>query len=181
MFLHMAILHISMWYQHNPMKTVPRRVRESMKKRPKTTLLTPIFDLWGEKSKFRRITFLHMAILHIYMRYQHHPMKIVGRVRETMKKRQKTTLFPRYLTFGGKNQNSAALRFCIWPFYTFLCDISTIQWKLLDEFAKVWKNDQKRQVFPPLWPWPWPGDLETYARIFMYPRSIYPASFVKFR
>ena len=33
----------------------------------------------------------------------------------------------RYLTFGGKNQNSAALRFCIWPFYTFLCDISTIQ------------------------------------------------------
>ena len=81
---------------------------------------------------------------------------------------------------GKKNQNSAALRFCIWPFYTFLCDISTIQWKLLDEFAKVWKKHQKRQVFPSLWPWPWPGDLETYARIFMYPRSIYPASFVKF-
>ena len=56
-----------------------------------------------------------------------------------------TTIFPQYLTFGGKNQNSAALRFCIWPFYTFLCDTSTIQWKLLDVFAKLWK---KRHFWP---------------------------------
>ena len=119
-------------------------------------------DNWplGEKSKFRRIKFLHMAILHIYMRYQHHPIKIVGQVRETIKKRQNTTLFPRYLTFGGKNQNSAALRFCIWPFYTFLCDTSTIQWKLLDEFAKVWKKRPKTTSFSPavtltLTRWPW--------------------------
>ena len=107
--------------------------------------------------------------------------KLLDEFAKVWKNDQKRHFWPQYLTFGGKNQNSAALRFCIWPFYTFLCDISTIQWKLLDEFAKVWKNDQKRQVFPPLWPWPWPGDLETYARIFMYPRSIYPASFVKFR
>ena len=91
-FLHMAILHIYMRYQHHPMKIVGR-VCESMKKRPKTTLLTPIFDLWGKKSKFRRITFLHMAILHISMWYQHNPMKTVGRVRESMKKWPKTTSF----------------------------------------------------------------------------------------
>ena len=53
----------------------------------------PIFDLWGKKSKFRRITFLHMAILHISMWYQHNPMKTVGRVRESMKKTPKTTSF----------------------------------------------------------------------------------------
>ena len=43
-FFHMATLHNSMWYQHNPMKTVGR-VRESMKKTTKNDKFFPRCDL----------------------------------------------------------------------------------------------------------------------------------------
>ena len=58
-----------------------------------------IFDLGGHKSKFRRITFLHMAILHISMRYQFNPMKTVGRVRKSMEKTTKNANAPCDLHF----------------------------------------------------------------------------------
>ena len=63
-----------MQYQLIPIKT-EWRVRESTKKLPKNANESPIFDLGGKKSKFRRIPFLHMAILHISMRYQLNPIQ----------------------------------------------------------------------------------------------------------
>ena len=148
----------------------------------------PLRSLWQPHNLTMHTMYFNVTLVKIYMydllwnkiSINQSILEQVHQWMEDQRPGRYLTFGGRYLTFGGKNQNSAALRFCIWPFYTFLCDISTIQWKLLDEFAKVWKKHQKRQVFPSLWPWPWPGDLETYARIFMYPRSIYPASFVKF-
>ena len=57
------------------------------------TLKVQYLTLGVKKSKFRRITFLRMAILHISMRYQFNPMKTVGRVCKSMEKRPKNANF----------------------------------------------------------------------------------------
>ena len=58
-----------------------------------------------------------------------------------------------YLTLRAKIQNSAAFRFCVWSFCTFLCIFNLIGREMREEFAKMWKISQKRYL--PLWPWPW--------------------------
>ena len=64
-----------------------------------------------------------------------------------------------YLTMRAKTQNSALTESCIWSSSLYLCNPSSILSKLKEEFTKSPKFGQKR--YPPLWPWPWSGDLDT--------------------
>ena len=84
-----------------------------------------------------------------------------------------------YLTLRAKIQNSAAFRFCVWSFCTYLCVFSLVGWEMREEFAKMRKNCQNWPVYRPGWPWPWGTDLETYARKLLFWRCIYWPSFAK--
>ena len=59
-----------------------------------------------------------------------------------------------YLTLGAKIRYSASLRFCVWSFCTYLCNLSLIGWEMREEFAKMRKNCQNWPVYRPGWPWP---------------------------
>ena len=98
----MAILHIYMRYQHHPMKIVGR-VRETMKKRQKTPLLTLIFDLWGKKIKIPPYyVFAYGHSTHFYVISAQSNENCWTSSREYEKKTKNDKFFPRYLTFGGK-------------------------------------------------------------------------------
>ena len=84
-----------------------------------------------------------------------------------------------YLTLRVKIQNSAALRFCVWPFCTCLCIFSLLGWKLYDKFEKMSKNGQNWPVYRPWWPWPWPSDLDHSTRKSLFLRCIHLPSFVE--
>ena len=63
----MTILHISMRYELNPMKTVGR-FRKIAKETTKIKEVTAIFDRGGKDYKLQQMTFLLMAIPDIPMR-----------------------------------------------------------------------------------------------------------------
>ena len=44
-----------------------------------------------------------------------------------------------YLTLKAKIRYSGSLRFCIWSFCTYLCNLSFIGWEMWEESAKMWK------------------------------------------
>ena len=71
---------------------------------------------------------------------------------------QGLTLKGQYLTLRAKNQNSAALIFCIWHLRTFLGVSSTLLSELWEEFAKTRKIGEKTAMTLvtlnlTLWPW----------------------------
>ena len=75
-------------------------------------------------------------------------METEGQLHAREKKWPRTTIFCPIFDLVGKTNNSGALRFCIWPFYTFPCDMSSILWKLWDDSAKLRKKRQKSRRLP---------------------------------
>ena len=69
--------------------------------------------------------------------------KLYDESAKVWKNSRKTLTKVRYLNLRKKNQISAAFRFCVWPFYIFPCNNSSIRSKLYDESAKVRKKDRK--------------------------------------